>query len=374
MWPRRRRGAGDGGEAVKMAAQAHTETKWPKVAIIVLNWNGWRDTIECLESLQRITYPNYQIIVVDNGSTDDSMDKIKAWARGKIWVDSKFFKYDAHTKPVHYLEYDSQIIAEFSGDPERKAKFESIPYNRKLIFVQTRENLGYAGGNNVGIMYALYNGVDYVLPLNNDTIVNVDFLEAMVTLAEEDPKIGIVGPKVVFYDNPDKIAHGAGFIDWIRGRSISKDVNQPIECDFVTGVCILIKKEILHKLGCVFDEDYFIYWEDTDFCMRVKQSGYKIYYDPIVMVAHKVSQSTGLNERNPFALYYYRRNNILFMQRHAPRNRKIEFYIYIIFVKTFLSLLKSILRYKGFRKYELMAILKSSIDGLTSKSGKTWEV
>lgn len=113
------------------------------VFILILNYNGWRDTVECLESAQRLTYPKYRIVVIDNGSTDGSMEKIKAWAAGELPVESKFFTYDPSTKPVRWIEYD-RASAEAGGLPELEAEIEALPLDRRVVLIQTGANLGYA--------------------------------------------------------------------------------------------------------------------------------------------------------------------------------------------------------------------------------------
>ncbi|WP_242656389.1 glycosyltransferase [Desulfofundulus thermosubterraneus] len=170
----------------------------PSVFIIILNYNGWQDTVECLESVQRLTYPNYRIVVIDNGSTDGSMEKIKAWAAGELRVESKFFTYDPSTKPVRWIEYD-RVTAEAGGLPELEAEIEALPPNRRMVLIQTGANLGYAGGNNVGIRYSINSVSDYIWLLNNDTVVHKSALKTMVDIAEKVLRIGIVGSKILYY-------------------------------------------------------------------------------------------------------------------------------------------------------------------------------
>ncbi len=241
---------------------------WPKVAIIVLNWNGWQDTIECLESLQQITYPNYQIIVVDNGSTDGSVEKIKAWARGEIPVESKFFEYNPNTKPVQWVEYDRQT-AEAGGIPEEEDKLAELPSSRRIILIQTGENLGFAGGNNVGIKYALRAENSYICLLNNDTIIDPQCLGLCTEILNENKYIGAVSPKILWYDEPQKIWYaGAVFRLW-RGDIPHIGMLQPDSAEFsgirstehVTGCAMLSKRELFEEVG-LFNEEY----PDFDSC------------------------------------------------------------------------------------------------------------
>jgi len=294
-----------------------THETWPKVAIIVLNWNGWQDTIECLESLQRITYPNYQVIVVDNGSTDGSIEKIKAWARGEIPVKSKFFNYDPCSKPVQLIEYD-WVIGEAVGIPEKKAEL-----NQRMVLLQTGENLGFAGGSNAGIRYALGGGGDSILLLNNDTIGDREFLEPLVDITETHKDVGIVGPKVFFYDKPNIIQSvGVKVSIWTGRRRFigyqEMDVgiyNKAREVNSVSGCALLMKRELIEKVGFL-DEEYFLYGEDLDYCYRTKRNGYRILVAPASKIWHRESSSTG-GHCNPTAIYYSTRNNILFVKKNG---------------------------------------------------------
>jgi len=235
---------------------------WPKVAIIVLNWNGWQDTIECLESLQQITYPNYQIIVVDNDSKDDSVEKIKAWALGKIPVESKFFTYVADSKPIQLIEYNREI-AEGGGSSGQEIKLEQFPPNRRMIIIRTRANLGFAGGNNVGINYALGKDAEYVLLVNNDTVVGKTALNDLLHTIRENPDIGIVGPTILRWH--DATIQSCGVMHhWGYGpKELNNQTDKllPFECDGVSGAAMLITAKVFSEIG-LFDERYFLYHED----------------------------------------------------------------------------------------------------------------
>lgn len=297
-----------------------SETKnWPKVAIIVLNWNGWRDTIECLESLQRLTYPNYQVIVVDNGSTDGSVDKIKAWARGEIRVKSKFFEYDPSSKPVQWIEYDREA-AEAGGIPEEETEIAELASNRRLVLIQTRENLGFAGGNNVGIKYALRASADWIMLLNNDTVVHVALLDSLVKVAEIRKNVGILGPKIYFYDNSIVIQSiGAKMNLWTgRGKLIGfgeidqGQYDQIRKVDWVSGAAIAVKCDVLLKIG-LLDESFFLCYEENDLCHRARREGFEVLAVSESKVWHKGSASM----QKPIAEYYLTQNRALFMKKNA---------------------------------------------------------
>ena len=258
---------------------------YPRVSIILLNWNGWKDTIECLESLYRINYPNYDVIVIDNDSKDESIEKIKKYCNGKIKqilpefvalrsapieVNSKFFKYTSDNKPIE--------IFEISEDEARNNKFlemneyEKLEPNKRMVLIKNKDNYGFAGGNNVGIKFALETlNPNYVLLLNNDTVVDKDFLIEMVKVGESDGKVGAVGPKVYLYSEPNKFQTagikirknmpnvvniwsynmiGYGEID--NGQyDVTKEV------DSLVGCCILVKTKAINEFG-LLDEKFFL--------------------------------------------------------------------------------------------------------------------
>ena len=268
---------------------------WPKVSIIILNWNTYEETIECLKSLQKITYPNYEIIVVDNGSTNNSLRVLKEWKESKITL------------------------------------------------ISTGKNLGASGGRNVGINYTMGNKTDYILTLDNDTVVSPDFLEPLVKIGESDKRIGITGSKIYYYDKPTKIYAAGGKVNWWKGggynsgmnRSNKKKYNKIRERNFLTGCSLLIKRKVIEELGKL-DEDYF-FWggEDLDYCVRAKRKGYQLVYVPKSIVWHKVDMSVR-KEPGRF-LYHFYRSKILFMKKRSPLFFKIIFFfnfkIYLQFLK-----------------------------------------
>jgi len=308
--------------------------KWPKVAIIILNWNGWRDTIECLESLQRITYPNYQVIVVDNGSTDNSVARIKAWVQRNLPASFNVLKYNQNIKPLEWVEY-TQVVAEDGGDPENETSLKTIQSSHCLVLIKLKENLGFSGGNNVGIRYSLEHGTDYLLLLNNDTVVNPGFLEPLVKAGEQNPNLGIVVPKILYYTEPSRIWAAGGYRSWVRGSGFAFGQNR-VDCarysqdryvSFASGCAMLLKAEAIRRVG-LFCEDYFLYLEDVDYCQRMQEKGFRIRYVGRSRVYHKVGSSTSQKDS---LLYYQFRNRLFFMKRHAPRELYVLFLLYFTF-------------------------------------------
>ncbi len=248
----------------------------PKISIVVLNWNGLHDTLVCLESLKAVDYKSFDIILVDNASTDGSPEKLREMAK----------------------------------------------QNPKINLVFNSKNLGFSGGVNVGIRKALDKKADYVLLLNNDTCVNTSFLTHLVRVALSNPSVGIVGPKV-YYDGQDRVLYCAG-------SRVIKTLGQPLmrglgqmdhgqydkqeEVGFISGCCLLIKKEVIEKIG-LLDEDYFAFFEDLDWNIRAQQAGYQLVYVPSSVIWHKGSNTIGL--KSPAYYFLHARNRILFARKHS---------------------------------------------------------
>lgn len=301
----------------------------PKVFIIILNWNGYKDTVACLDSLKNLDYPNYEIIVIDNGSTDDSTPQFK-----------------------------------FLGG--------SDPPRFKLI--ENEKNLGFSGGNNVGIKYALENGAEYILLLNNDTIIEPSFLKELIKVGESNKEVGVLGPKILFAGEPNLIWSAGGKFSWFASRGInqrkyketdSEEEKEPIEADYISGCALLIKREVIDKIG-LLDNKFFLYYEDTDWNFRAKKAGFKVVYIPKAKIWHKVSLSVK-KLSSPTVLYYDTRNRLLLIQKHALFPIKTLFYIW-----SFWFYLKQMIKRVLFpsKKEEAKLIQKAIGDFWRGKFGK----
>lgn len=251
------------------------------VKIIVVNWNNKTDTLACLKSLSQLTHESHETVVVDNGSTDGSVMSIR----------------------LHYPA---------------------------VVLLETGENLGYTGGNNVGIQYALDHGADYVLLLNNDTIVDPNFLTELVSFAEAHPKAGIVGPKQLFFSQPDVIVGKGSAVDWqmadikhlCRGNleSTITDMEEPRQVDYMDGCAVLLGRRFLQQVG-MLDERYHLGgYEDADWGMRAAMRGYEVWNVPAAKVWHKISATAGVG--SPLTTYYMTRNNLLFFWSRAEGWRR----------------------------------------------------
>jgi GT2 family glycosyltransferase len=279
-----------------------------KVTIILLNWNGWQDTVECLDSLLLLEYPSSRIVVCDNGSSDDSTHKIKSWAE---------------SRNVTYAEYQ-RVEAEAGGAPAA---------DPELTLIRNEENLGFAGGTNVGLRYVMARGdADYCWLLNNDTIVEPDALIHLVARMQHQAEIGICGSTIRLYHDRNRIqALGGGHycrwigLPWHYGRFTKgdKEINQTRAeawMNYVEGASMLVSREFLHVVGLLC-EDYFLYFEEADWAIRA-EGRFKLGYAAQSIVYHKVGGSIGTSSnpaRMSFASDYYNiRNRLLFTRRFYP--------------------------------------------------------
>jgi GT2 family glycosyltransferase len=260
--------------------------KLPKVYIIILNFNSYQDTIECIKSLEAISYSNYEIVIVDNNSRDNSVEEIS----------------------------------------------KNCPKYRLLL---SKENLGYANGNNIGIKYALEQGADYICILNNDVIVEGNFLQPIIEMFDKDNTIGMVGPCICEYSDRNVVQAMGAYINLYRGLAMGQHEGQEydkinkrfIDVDYLGGACFIVKSEVIRTIG-VIPENYFLFYEETEFCLRARKSGYKLVCISDSRVYHK--RSATISKYNGLSYYFLNRNRIIFMRRNANLIQKIIFTPYII--------------------------------------------
>lgn len=296
---------------------------FPSIAIIILNWNGWRDTIECLESIQRINYPNFKIILVDNYSSDDSIERIREYCQGDLEINSEYYSFQKTNKPIKLREYDENEIKDepLIANTICNSKIES---GKEIIFLKARKNYYFVQGNNFAIKnFVLKNKkFDYILLLNNDTIVENNFLMELVDFIKEKDNVGIVGPRICKYSNPK-----------LNEFKTLQDVKKPIERNYVSGAALLFRKKLLNVIG-LLDSRFIHYYEDVDYCFSAKEKGYKVYYVPTrSKVLHKGSTSN--KKKSGLVTYLKTRNNFIFLKKHYSL-QKFLLSVFMFIVKNFL--------------------------------------
>jgi len=298
-----------------------------KVSIVLLNWNNWADTLECLESLFRLHYPDFKVIVCDNGSTDDSIVKIRAWAKGELIGPSTFYSSsricDNSPKPLALVEYDRETAER--GETGDLA-------GCRLIVIRNGKNLGFAGGINVGIRYLLQSvGFDYCWILNNDTIVDPGALQALVSRMEENSRVGICGSTILEYSNPSKVHAfgGAIYSRWLglawhigRLRRWPREVKRnQVEkrMTYVVGAAMFVSRNFLEDVG-LMEESYFLYYEELDWAMR-NRNRYAMAWAPDSLVYHKIGGSIGTSShplrKSTTCDFYTMRNRIRFTRKYC---------------------------------------------------------
>lgn len=300
-------------------------TNLPSLAIIIVNWNSFKITANCLRSLQLLSYPAFNVIVVDNGSEDNSVAALRR---------------------------------EF---PE-------------IILLENDENKGFTGGNNTGIEYALDQQIELIMLLNNDTIVTPDFAGTLVQQLMSDSSVGAVQPKIMYNQERDVIWNAGGIFNSFFFLSKTKGLNENdkgqydecMEVDWITGCCLLIKSDLVRTIG-LLDDKFFIYYEDSDWSFKIRNLGYRLCYEPKAVIYHEVGMSNenrkGHNEGNvsPFTHYMVVRNHLYFVRRYAKglsligawANQFFKISGYIIYF-----LLRG--RFK-----KVKAVMRGLIDGLT---------
>lgn len=255
--------------------------RFPKILVLILNYNGKADTLECLTSLSQASpKPRFSILVVDNGSRDDSVSAIRA-------------------------------------------AFPEIP------ILETKKNLGFAGGNNAGLAWALDKSFEWIFLLNNDTIVAPDLIEKLMQAAQETPSAKILGAKIFRYHDPQKVDHAGGFWDpriaeFVSNVSTSEEMQK---VDYVCGCALLMHRSVPETIG-LLEEKFFLLWEESDFCFRARRAGFEIWTAPQAKIWHKVSASfTG---GKPHMHYFWWRNRLLWIHRNCSQKEKRSIYLHTV--------------------------------------------
>ena len=299
----------------------------PKVFISVLNWNGLDDTIECLESVFKMEYLNRNVVVVDNASTDGSASIIQGM----------------------------------------------FP---QVILIENKENLGFTGGHNVGIRYAIEHGADYVWLLNNDAIVEVETLSALIDAAEKDPLIGLISPQINDYSNPVKVQFRGSYFDWKAFEEISPSNNNnsdEVDSKFQTGrdvtlwgTALLIKRAVIAKVGYL-DEKYFAYREDLDYSIRALKANFRNVLHSGARISHKNDPSMHEN-KSPYYYYYMLRNIYLLEYVYFQGWRRIN--MQRMYLAHVLGRISHIVKYRNGQKEHLVAVVSGAWHGVNHIGGR----
>ncbi|HNP63641.1 MAG TPA: glycosyltransferase family 2 protein [Woeseiaceae bacterium] len=297
----------------------------PKVYVILVNYNGWADTIECASSLRMLSYSNFQIVIVDNCSADDSVSKIQGWVGGerRPVLNGENCEYE-----FGGLDTGSQVAAyswvEAITRPHRGQC--DLP----LILIENPENRGFSGGNNVGIRFGLSRGdADYFWLLNNDTVVDDDALNALVERFREcsrhEESIAMCGSLILDFDRRDQVqAFGGAMVNRFLGSTRNLFAGKDAKCDdviqskklpdYVSGCSMLVKAENFSRTGFL-DEAYFLYWEDAEWCFRCKRRGMSLAVASRSRVWHRRGSTSG---RYPIIAFYNTRNCLQFFRDYLP--------------------------------------------------------
>lgn len=258
------------------------------VYIILLNWNGWKDTIHCLESIFRSEYKDFRVIVCDNLSSDGSMEKIESWAKGELIFDEKINESLEHLvlppvpKPLPYYRY-SKEEAEKEGNTDNN--------DHRLILIDNGSNNGFSAGNNVGVRFALQRKADFIWLLNNDTVIKNNTLGELVQHMETDRKTGAAGSVIYFASNPDEMqTFGGGRVSSFLGVDRFSHTKDAV--NYIAGTSLFVRAGVFEQAG-LLDEGFFFYWEDVDFSRRVENCGWKLDVVENAVVYHKFSASVG---------------------------------------------------------------------------------
>lgn len=299
-----------------------------RVAIILVNWNGARDLLECLESLMRLNTPAFDVVVCDNQSSDGSVEKLVAWAAGGVPVTPE--------SPAHAALFEAPRRVQPRVRVIERAEAEdgalSFAQDTAITIIRTGGNLGFAGGNNVGLRHAMRDPrYAHFWLLNTDTVVAADALDALLERAAQRPDAGMVGSTLLYYWFPDRVqAMGGASFDVSRGVAAHLGAGVPrgaipadpaaLEActDYVVGASILASRAFVERVGLMC-EDYFLYFEEIDWAVRGRE-GFALAYAPASVVFHKVGGSSR-RQASRTSLRYLYRNRLRFMGRFFPASQ-----------------------------------------------------
>jgi len=298
----------------------------PSISVVIPTRNNENDLIDCMHSIINLEFPleNIEIIIWDNNSNKNSKRQIKQFLTNT--VENKFIK-------VEFIENSNN---------------HGVYTSRDKLFKRISESS------------------QFVLSIDDDVILPSNILRALIPLFDQDSGIGIIGPRTVYDDGTLETAHGAGFINWWLGRYSDLDAREKLECDYVIGCCMLIRKSVIDEIEG-FDPDYYTSHGEVDFCVKAKQKGYKTTYYPGVIVRHRVERGgTQTLERK----YYVFRNKLFIIKKNAPLPQKwTALSLYFLFWP-FKAILDSFRRNRSIDLQEIKIILKAITDAWLKRSGR----
>jgi hypothetical protein len=315
----------------------------PHVSVIILNWNNWPCTIACLESLFRTEYTNYSVILVDNGSTDNSLEKIKEYCAGKI---SGLCDSSTALPTIRLIKANDEKYSDLFSSPEEREIFDTES-GKTVFLIENEKNNGFAEGNNIGIQFALNRfPLKFVLLLNNDTVVDRFFLNHLVSAAEKYPSAGFFGPKIYYFNyhgRKDVVSQAGGRVNMWTGRSHhigymnidTGQYNQERNVDYLTGACLLVKREVIDRIG-LLPRAYFLYWEELAWCFKGQKAGFSCVYIPDSIIWHHICASAS----SPTFTYYFTRNRFWFIRQNGGGIQKISFFLFFFCIEIWYDLAK----------------------------------
>ena len=273
-----------------MARGEVLSTLKPNVCIIVLNWNGWRDTIECLESVAKLTYPAFQVIIVDNGSDDDSVQKINEWATGETEIiETKFpqLVLPLTPKPMNLVKVEDVL-------KHTQQKLTKAQKQAGWFLIQMEENVGFARGVNAAIDFALTNFYcDFFYLLNNDTVLEKTALSEIIKAFAADRNIAAAQSTIFYYDSPEHIANAGGkILPWGQTRYYRRaNANEIKRISFINGCAMCLPRRTVENYGKL-SEKFFFGEEDFEFSLRAKKMGLRLVAIANSKVYHKIGASS----------------------------------------------------------------------------------
>lgn len=298
----------------------------PSVAIVILNWNAWADTLECLESVLRLNDPTTKVFVCDNASTDGSVERFRQWAAGDLCVIPARGEMASHTLPPVSKPASFQLLEQNELVASASARLADV------TLIRNDANIGFAAGNNVGLQFALSQGFQYFWVLNADTVVEPDTLHRLVQRMQETPSAGLCGSLLCYYDAPDVIQEAGGCASYpLLGisRRLAADRKRTsnhswrrleAQLGYISGASCLVSRDFLLNVG-LMSEEYFLYCEEVDWATRARAK-YSLVLAEDSIVYHKKGLATGSKAfgkpRSPSSIYYLWRARKRFTRRYHP--------------------------------------------------------